>query len=108
MSYDNNNKGQIWKNDKKVTEHHPDFRGSLNVEGVEYWVSGWKRKEGGNPKAPALSFKINKKEESFVSPSTGNVPYQAQATTNVQGAAAPPSSNPPVVTDEFDEDIPFS
>ena len=65
MSYDNTNRGQIWKNDKKLTESHPDFKGSINVEGVEYWVSGWKRKEGANPKSPALSFSIQAKEERY-------------------------------------------
>ena len=68
--YDDNNRGQIWPNDKEGNEKRPDFTGSLNVEGVEYWVSGWKRKEGANPKAPSLSFSIQKKEEK----KTENVP----------------------------------
>jgi hypothetical protein len=62
MEYDNKNRGAIWKNDKQETENHPDFKGSLNVEGIEYWVSAWKRKEGANPNAPALSFNIQPKE----------------------------------------------
>ena len=60
--FDNTNRGSIWKNDKKETEKHPDFTGSLNVDGVEYWVSAWKRKPDANPKAPALSFSIKPKE----------------------------------------------
>ena len=62
--YDNTNRGSIWKNDKKETANHPDFTGSLNVEGVEYWVSGWKRKPDAKPNAPALSFSIKPKEQS--------------------------------------------
>lgn len=61
--YDNTNRGSIWKNDKKTTENHPDFKGNLNVNGVEFWVSAWKRKEGANPNAPALSFSITPKDE---------------------------------------------
>lgn len=61
--YSNENRGSIWKNDKKETDKHPDFTGSLNVNGVDYWVSAWKRKEGANPKAPALSFTVKPKEE---------------------------------------------
>jgi hypothetical protein len=61
--YDNTNRGQIWRNDKKQTDNHPDFTGSLNVNGVEYWVSAWKRKEGAAAKAPALSFSIKPKDE---------------------------------------------
>ena len=60
--YDNKNRGSIWKNEKKEQDTHPDFTGTLNVEGVEYWVSAWKRKEGASPKAPALSFSVKPKE----------------------------------------------
>ncbi len=60
--YDNTNRGSIWKNEKKETDSHPDFTGSLNVEGREYWVSAWKRKEGAAAKAPALSFSVKPKE----------------------------------------------
>jgi len=65
--YDNTNRGSIWKNDKKENDKHPDFTGSLNVDGVEYWVSAWKRKEGASSKAPALSFSIKPKEEKTIS-----------------------------------------
>ena len=61
--FDNTNRGQLWGNDKKETERHPDFKGSINIEGVEYWLSGWKRKPDANPKAPALSLSLTKKEE---------------------------------------------
>lgn len=61
--YDNTNRGQIWPNEKKDTDKHPDFKGSINVEGKEYWLSAWKRREGANPKAPSLSFSIQAKEE---------------------------------------------
>ena len=61
--YDNTNRGSIWKNDRKEKDTHPDFRGSLNVNGVEYWFDAWKRKEGQSERAPALSFKIKPKEE---------------------------------------------
>lgn len=59
---DKTNRGAIWKNDKKEKDTHPDFTGSLNVDGVEYWVSAWRRKEGAAPKAPALSFTVKPKE----------------------------------------------
>lgn len=62
-NYDNTNRGSIWKNDDKQDDRHPDFKGTLNVDGVDYWVSAWKRKEGANPKSPALSFSIKRKEQ---------------------------------------------
>lgn len=63
MTYDNTNRGAIWKNDDKREDSHPDFKGSINVNGVEFWVSAWKRKEGAPAKAPALSFSIKPKEQ---------------------------------------------
>lgn len=70
--YDETNRGSIWKNDKKETDRHPDFTGSLNVEGVEYWVSAWKRKPDANPKAPALSFSVKPKEPRAAAPDAHN------------------------------------
>lgn len=61
---DNTNRGAIWGNKKKERDTHPDFTGSLNVEGVEYWVSAWKRKPNASPNAPSLSFSIKPKEAS--------------------------------------------
>ena len=70
--YDNTNRGSIWKNEKKEKDTHPDFTGSLNVNGVEFWVSAWKRKEGASAKAPALSFSIKPKDEQQRQPASDN------------------------------------
>jgi hypothetical protein len=61
--YDNRNRGAIWKNEKKTEDKHPDFTGSLNVDGREFWVSAWRRREDAGPKAPALSFSVKPKDE---------------------------------------------
>lgn len=51
MAYDNRNTGIISKNDRKEKDTHPDITGSINVEGVEYWLAGWHkvRQEDGKP-----------------------------------------------------------
>ena len=41
--YDDTNRGAMFKNDRKETDRHPDMKGTLNVEGREYWVSAWKQ-----------------------------------------------------------------
>ena len=47
--YDNTNRGVLFKNDRKETESHPDYTGSLNVGGVEHWFSAWiKTSKSGN------------------------------------------------------------
>lgn len=60
--YDNSNRGAIWNNDQKKTDKHPDFSGSINVDGKEYWLSGWKKKQGQSDRAPLVSFSVRPKD----------------------------------------------
>jgi len=41
--YSNENRGSLFKNDKKTEDRHPDMNGSINIDGTEYWISGWKK-----------------------------------------------------------------
>jgi len=60
--YDNTNRGSIWKNERKREgKQDADFTGTLNVDGKEYWVNAWRRKDGASARAPALSFSIRAK-----------------------------------------------
>ena len=63
MEYNNTNRGQIWKNEDRKSDTHPHFKGSMDIDGVEYWVSAWTRKPDANPKSPALTFSFKKKED---------------------------------------------
>ena len=40
-NYDNTNSGMLAKNDRKEKDTHPDYRGVINVDGVDYWLSAW-------------------------------------------------------------------
>ena len=42
-TYDNNNSGALFPNDRKEKENHPDLTGSAVVDGKEYWFKGWKK-----------------------------------------------------------------
>lgn len=88
--YNNDNRLAIWKNDKKESDTHPDFKGQGMVNGVEVWVSAWKRKDGANPNAPALSISVQAKDD-----------VHKQGVDNASQAAQG-NSEP-----EFDDDIPF-
>lgn len=79
MAYDNTGSGLLFKNDRKETEKHPDYTGSLNVGGTDYWLSAW-IKQGKSGKFMSLAVK----------------PKEARAT---------PRNGPP--PNEDAEDVPF-
>lgn len=68
MSYSNTNRGQIWSNDRKRNDTHPDFKGSVNVKGEEYSITAWKQKGRANPGKLSLSFSVQPKDETRIGP----------------------------------------
>ena len=94
--YDNTNRGAIWPNDRmRDGKKDPEFTGSLNVNGVEYWVSAWKRKPDAKPGAPSLSFSVRAKDERSSQPSN----------TGQESRAEP--ARGPGSDDAFDDEPPF-
>lgn len=56
--YDRTNTGIISKNDRKTQDTHADISGSVNVEGVEYFLDGWlKERNDGSGKFYSLKLK---------------------------------------------------
>jgi len=76
------NGGVLFKNDKKETSNHPDYKGNIRVNGQEYWLSAW-IKEGKNGKFMGLA--LSPKEEQGQAP-------QAKSSKKIE---------------DMDDDIPF-
>jgi uncharacterized protein (DUF736 family) len=82
MEYDNNNRGSLFKNDRKDDAKFPDYKGSLNVDGTDYWLSAW--------------IKISKDGNKFMSLSVKN--------KNADASLQPKKK---VKQEEFDDSMPF-
>jgi hypothetical protein len=73
MTYDNTNSGILARNERRTTDSHPDFTGSLNVNGVDYWVSAWVNEGRAGSKMEGkkyFSLKVNPKESRGPAPRT--------------------------------------
>jgi len=79
MSYNNTNTFYLSKNKRKEKETHPNLAGFINIDGVEYWLSGWTKEKNG---------------EKYISGSVKRKDAKPEA---------PASSASP----DFDDDIPF-
>jgi hypothetical protein len=85
MQYDNTNRGSLFKNDRKEKETHPDLKGSININGQEFWLSGWSKVTSKGDKM--LSLSVTPKEQQTAKPVAKSAPKQVEP--------------------EFDDDMPF-
>ena len=67
MEYDNTNRGSLFKNDRKDDAKFPDYKGSINVDGTDYWLSAWIKVSKDGNKFMSLSVK-NKNADASLQP----------------------------------------
>ncbi len=48
--------GSLFRNSNKKSDNHPDYSGTVMINGVEMFINGW-LKEGNNGKFFSLAFK---------------------------------------------------
>ena len=84
MEYDNTNRGVLFRNDKKESEKHPDFTGSMDVGGVDHYLSAWVKESKQGKKFFSISIK----------------PKNDVAAPAIQKAKE-------IVQDDLEDDIPF-
>lgn len=54
QQFDKRDRGALFKNDRRERETQPEYTGSINIGGEEYWLSAWV-KEGRSGKFLSLS-----------------------------------------------------
>lgn len=52
------NSGALFKNDRKESDNHPDYKGSIMVGGVEHWISAWNNTSKAGKKYMGLAVSI--------------------------------------------------
>ena len=65
MEYDNTNRGSLFKNDRKELDNHPDYNGSINIDGKDYWLNGWIQ-ESTKTKKKFFSLSVKPKDKDSV------------------------------------------
>ena len=63
MEYNNENRGALFKNERRDDEKFPHYKGSLNVEGVDFWISAWLKESKDGAKFMSLSIKAKDQKE---------------------------------------------
>jgi uncharacterized protein (DUF736 family) len=83
------NKGSLFPNQSKLSDNHPDYKGSIYVGGKSYWISSWNATSKTGKTYMSLS--VNEMEDTYSTKS--NVLQNQKSNT--------------AVDDEFDDEIPF-
>jgi hypothetical protein len=124
MAYDNTNSGLLAKNDKQGNDSRPDYRGSINVDGTEYWLSAWIKTGRDGTKLAGqkyMSLSVQPKGEwgapALSAPATAPAPARmtqdqrdAMAIRDREQRARPapaPAPRAPTSFDDMEDDIPF-
>jgi uncharacterized protein (DUF736 family) len=79
--FNNTDRGVLYRNQNKTSDNHPDYSGSVNVAGADFWLSGW-LKESKKDGKKFFSLSVRPKEDTK-------------------------PVNKPVVAADPDEEIPF-
>jgi hypothetical protein len=99
-NYDNTNTGALFKNDKQGNENWPDYRGQINVNGEDFWISAWlktSKKDG----TKYMSLAVQPKEQKAASQPSRQPDRQPPRQHRT------PDPQPYDVDDQFNDDLPF-
>ena len=77
MAYEQkDNSGSLFKNDRKESENHPDYTGTVMVGGKLMWISAW-IKQGAKGKFMSLAFKAKDQQAGGTAPKRTELPKSA-------------------------------
>lgn len=56
MEQKKNNSGGLWINKNRTSETHSQMKGSVVIDGIEYWINAWSKKNDQGETWFSLSF----------------------------------------------------
>lgn len=74
--------GSLFRNKKKEKDSHPDTQGSCQIDGVDFWVSGWTKTTQGGEKWISLAFKRKDQQQEPAAPTEKQKAAKAVADLN--------------------------
>ena len=70
--YDNTNRGVLFREQEKKSDNHPDYTGTVNVNGEEFRLAGWiKQSQAGNK---FLSLAVSEPREAVAASASSDDP----------------------------------
>jgi hypothetical protein len=101
--YDNTNRFSLFKNDRKQEDRDADFTGTLNIEGVEYFVDAWKPRQPGGKLVLSGRVKPKAKQPNDF----GTAQRQARYGKGEEEVPRRPNGRPAPSYADLDDDLPF-
>lgn len=88
------NTGSLFKNDRKESDTHPDYKGTALLNGVEHWLDAWINTTNSGDKYMSLKFKPKNADQ------RGSYGKQEPAGGYGGGAGSP--------NRDLEDDVPFA
>lgn len=99
MAYEvRDNSGSMFPNDRKERDSHPDFKGSVMIDGIQYWISGWEKQAQSGKQFVSLAFQ-RKEESRNAAPREPKLSERAMPKREAETYGA---------SRDMDDDIPFA
>jgi uncharacterized protein (DUF736 family) len=74
-TYDNTNRGVLFRETEKQSDKHPDYTGKLNVGGKDFYIAGWLKESKKKTKFLSLQVKPAEQQVSREPEEDSDIPF---------------------------------